>query len=100
MLRSFVLGLGVLLLGIGVLGLSLNGGPAMLAPLTFGALLLLGTIFEPHYKRNQTTPSPNAGFAPTGERFLDPTNGTHAEVWYNATTGERRYVNPVSAPWV
>ncbi len=94
MLRSFVLGLGVLLMGTGVFGLTLDGGPAMLAPLIFGVLLLLGTIFEPHYKRNQPTPSPNHGFSPTGERFLDPTTNKPVEVWYNHKTGERRYVSP------
>ena len=65
MLRSFVLGLGILLTGTGVVGLTLDGGPAMLAPLTFGVLLLLGTIFEPHYKRVQPAPVPRAGFTPT-----------------------------------
>jgi hypothetical protein len=91
-LRAVVLGLGILLLTAGVVGLTLNGGPAMLAPLTFGVLLLLGTVFEPHYKRNQPNP-PNDGFTPTGERFQDPTQGNTVEVWYNKATGERRYVS-------
>jgi hypothetical protein len=97
MLRSFVLGVGIALFAAGVLGLTLNGGPAMLGPLTFGVLLLLGTVFEPHYKRNQSSP-PQDGFALTGERFQDPTEGKTVEVWYNKTTGERRYVSPASGP--
>ncbi len=73
MLRSFVLGLGILLMGTGVLGLTLDGGPAMLAPLTFGALLILGTIFEPHYKRSLPAPVPHAGFSPTtGKPITNP----------------------------
>jgi hypothetical protein len=96
MLRSFVLGLGILLMGTGVVGLTLDGGPAMLAPLTFGVLLLLGTIFEPHYKRIQPAPIPHAGFTPTNERFLDPTTGKPVQVWYNHSTGERRYVTPAT----
>ncbi len=93
MLRSFVLGLGILLMATGVLGITLGGGGPMLGPLIFGVLLLIGTVFEPHYKRNETTP-PNDGFAPTGERFHDPNQNQTVEVWYNPTTGERRYVAP------
>ena len=92
MLRVFVLGLGIILLATGVLGITLGGGADMLGPLIFGALLLIGTVFEPHYKRGQTA-SPNEGFAPTGERFLDPSKGEFVEVWYNPTNGERRYVS-------
>jgi hypothetical protein len=91
MLRLFVLGLGIVLFGTGVLGITLGGGPSMLGPLIFGVLLLIGTVFEPHYKRDQRT-APNDGFAPTGERFHDPTKGEFVEVWYNPTNGERRYV--------
>ena len=91
MLRAFVVGLGALLLAGAVVGLTLGAGPAMLTPLIFGVLILVGTVFEPHYKRNQPT-QPNDGFAPTGERFADPEQGHVVEVWYNQTTGERRYV--------
>jgi hypothetical protein len=92
MLRLFVLGLGIVLLAAGVLGITLGAGAGMLGPLIFGVLLLIGTVFEPHYKRGQSA-SANEGFAPTGERFLDPSRGEFVEVWYNDTTGERRYVN-------
>jgi hypothetical protein len=97
MLRAFVLGLGILLAGAGVLGITLGGGSGMLSPLVFGVLLLIGTVFEPHYKRNLPSP-PQDGFTPTGERFQDPTEGKTVEVWYNKTTGERRYVSAASGP--
>jgi hypothetical protein len=93
MLRFFVLGLGVILLATGVLGLTFGGGSPMLAPLIFGALLLIGTVFEPHYKHNEPAP-PSDGFAPTGERFHDPNKNQTVEVWYNPATGERRYIAP------
>ena len=91
MLRLLVLGLGGLLLGGGLLGLVLGAGVGMVPPLIFGALILGGTLFERHYKPNQTNP-PGDGFAPTGERFHDPTQDGMVEVWYNQATGERRYV--------
>lgn len=93
MLRSFVLGLGLVLMGGGVLGITLGGGGAMLGPLIFGVLILIGTVFEPHYKRNQSA-LPKDGFAPTGERFHDPAQGGVVEVWYNKASGERRYISP------
>jgi hypothetical protein len=92
MLRNFVLGLGILLMATGVLGITLGGGGLMLGPLIFGVLLLIGTVFEPHYKRNESTVP--AGFVPTGERFHDPNQNQTVDVWYNQTTGERRYVAP------
>jgi hypothetical protein len=91
MLRLLVLGMGALLLGGGLLGLALGAGAGMVPALIFGTLLLGGTIFERHYKPNQTA-LPGDGFAPTGERFHDPTQGDMVEVWYNQATGERRYV--------
>lgn len=33
-----------------------------------------------------------AGFVETGEVFIDPTTGIKQRVWFNPTTGERRYV--------
>jgi hypothetical protein len=93
MLRAFVVGLGALLLAAGAVGITFGCGPAMLGPLIFGALLLIGTVCEPHYKHGQTA-SPHDGFQRTGERFLDPSKNEFVEVWYNPTSGERRYVTP------
>jgi hypothetical protein len=91
MLRTVVLSLGVLLMVAGVLGITIGDGRATLVPLIFGVLLLIGTVFEPYYKRNQNA-APNNGFAATGERFFDPTQGGVVEVWYNEKSGERRYI--------
>lgn len=91
MLRVIVLWVGVLLMAAGVLGITIGYGSSMLGPLIFGVMLLIGTVFEPHYKRGQSV-APNDGFTPTGETFFDPTQGGVVEVWYNKTNGERRYV--------
>ena len=32
------------------------------------------------------------GFAATPERFIDPSTGAEVQVWFDAATGERRYV--------
>lgn len=33
------------------------------------------------------------GFVETDEAFVDPTTGIRQRVWFNQSTGERRYVN-------
>lgn len=33
-----------------------------------------------------------AGFVATAERFVDPATGVSVQVWFNAATGERRYL--------
>lgn len=35
---------------------------------------------------------PLEGFVRTDETFIDPTTGIRQQVWFNAHTGERRYV--------
>ncbi len=91
MLRAVVLGFGVLLMLAGALGITLGAGAEMLGPLIFGVVLLIGTVFEPYYKHSQRAGA-DEGFTPTGERFFDPTQGNVVEVWYNKTSGERRYI--------
>ncbi len=91
MLRNFVIGLSLLALGGGLLGLLAGGGPGMVGPMIFGLFLLTGTVFERHYHRNQRQ-TPGPGWERTGETFKDPAEGSIVEVWYNETSGERRYV--------
>jgi hypothetical protein len=59
--------------------------------LGFGALILIGTVFERRYRAND--PRLGAGWEPTGERFVDPQTGKTVRVFYHAQRGERRYVS-------
>jgi len=50
-------------------------------------------VFERvNYRGNASTPL-DANWRPTNERFLDEATGRPITVWFNATTGERRYVD-------
>lgn len=61
--------------------------------LVMASLLLLGTIGERFYYRGSAAATPDAsGWQATKERFLDEESGRLVTVWFNAQTGERRYV--------
>jgi hypothetical protein len=44
------------------------------------------------YKRTPLDAPPGPDWAPTGERFVDPTSGETLDVWFRASSGERAYV--------
>ena len=88
MLRSLLLGFGLLLMLSGIGLLLVARDPGGFGPLVFGLLLLLSVLLERRYKPIAS----KAKGAPTGERFVDPTTGELMEVWYDAGTGERNYV--------
>jgi hypothetical protein len=90
MLRNVVLGFAILVFCSGLLLLGLQPANAF-PPLLFGALLLLGTVFE-RWRYKQPKSAATAKGAATGERFIDPETGALMEVWYDAATGERSYV--------
>jgi len=96
MLRKLVLGLGVLVFGAGLLLLAVSPADAF-PPLLFGALLLLGTLFE-RWRYKQPRAAGTARGVATGERFVDTETGALMEVWYDAATGERTYVKVADKP--
>lgn len=89
MLRAFVL-----LLAIASIAVSLwpvaNGGPLIWPAMVWGVLLLLGTVFERWRYRGNGGRS-GEGWVATEERFIDPESGKLVQVYYQASTGERRY---------
>lgn len=92
MLRAIVLVVAVVALGFGawLVTFDLAGWPALVFP----SLLLVGILFERvHYTGNAKAGEPDKNWAPTQERFLDEATGRPVTVWFNATTGERKYVD-------
>lgn len=89
MLRSVVLGAGVLMLvaGIIVAGFSLPGGLWLLFS---GGVVTAGTLLE--RVKPLLREKPGAGWSKTAERFIDPDTGQAVDVFYNPRTGERQYV--------
>jgi hypothetical protein len=83
-----LLGLGVAASGVMALGQHQWGGLVLVAM----GLALAGTPwFERRYRSTQAPPL-GAGWAATGEVFRDEEKGEWLEVWFNAASGERRYV--------
>lgn len=89
MLRALVIAIGVGCI-VGAIFLANQIWFAALELGVFGALVLIGTFFEGHYRARRATGS---GWQSTAERFVDPTSGKLIEVRYNPQTGERAYVD-------
>lgn len=67
------------------------GWPALPAAVISG-ILVLALVFERYvYKPIRQAP-PGPEWEPTAERFIDPKSGQSVTVYFNARTGERRYV--------
>jgi hypothetical protein len=65
--------------------------PAALLAL-WAAVLLVGLLIERwRYKRLSTVP-PGSDWQRTDERFVDPETGKLVTVYFQPTTGERRYI--------
>lgn len=65
-----------------------GGGPIVFI---FGALMMITAALEPVYGRAKGKPN-GAGWRATDERFVDPETGKLVTVWFDPSTGERRYV--------
>ena len=99
MLRGVIIGLGVAMLaGAAFAGLAAGGGPAAVALGVFGAILLAGTLFERRRYQGRADRPPGPGWELTGERFRDPEDGVLTEVWFNPSSGQRRYVRAPQEP--
>ena len=92
MLRSVVIAVGVLCIGGGVLALATGAWPGAFGPMIFGALLLLGTVWERLYYKPLQHNRPGAGWVATDERFVDDATGKPVRVWLEPKSGERAYV--------
>ena len=89
MLRDFVQGFTLLALVAAIV-------MTAIAPIAWPFLLCAGILaaavfFERTLARGGGAPR-GPGWAPTAERFRDTESGAMVTVWFNAKTGERRYV--------
>jgi hypothetical protein len=90
MLRS-----AALLITAVLLALSLMGAMAGWHTLPFAVapfILLLGLLCERYIYKPIRADPPGPGWDRTAEKFADPRSGQTVVVYYNARTGERRYV--------
>jgi hypothetical protein len=86
--RGLAFALGAILAFCGVFLWFNGGGPVLLI---VGAIAILTALLEPIYGRANGKPD-GKGWRPTDEKFVDPETGKLVTVWFDSSSGERRYV--------
>ena len=89
MLRKalFLIALALLVLGLGAW---LAGAPSGLPMTIWGAVLLVALLIE-RWRYRPAGSAQQPAWQETDERFIDPETGRAMRVFYNPSTGERRY---------
>lgn len=87
--RKWALAAGVLILLGGFAVVATGGGPVLLI---VGAVVLVTAALEPVYGRAAGRPR-DGDWRPTDEKFIDPETGQLVTVWFDPSSGERRYVS-------
>ena len=94
-LRNIVLAFAAL--GVAGAAIAVAADPGAL-PLLIVSLAILGGILFERQRYGAAGRAPwGPGWAATAERFVDE-EGVRVRVWFNADTGERRYVRDDNAP--
>ncbi len=92
MLRSFVIAVGAICLLGGLIALAARLCPPAFVFVFWGAIILLGTIYERFRYKPIESGTPGAGWTKTSERFIDDETGEPVTVWLDPASGERKYV--------
>jgi len=92
-MRPVLLGIGVFLLAAAIVA-ALAGCPVPLVAwlAVAGLVLTAGIVFERGRYKPAAPDRPGPDWVATDERFVDPASGETVTVFYQPTTGERRYV--------
>ena len=93
-LRVVLLMLGGLAI-VAALVVAVTGGPVPAVAWLgiIGAMLFVGIVFERGRYKPATSDHPGPGWFATDERFVDPDSGKEVTVYYQPSSGERRYVS-------
>ncbi len=92
MLRNWLIGIGVAAIAIGIATIATTGFPPSIVFLCWGAMLVLGIVFERFRYKPLEAQAPGAGWERTTERFIDDETGKPVTVYIQPQTGERKYV--------
>ena len=92
MLRNVVIGIGALCLLGGLIALATGLCPPAWVFVFWGAIILLGTIYERVRYKPIETAAPGTGWLATSERFIDDETGEPVTVWIDPASGKRKYV--------
>ncbi len=83
---------GILLAAAGYLAMAGCNLGVVLRMAIPGLVLLFGLVVERWRYKLVTTRRPGSDWVSTDERFIDPESGETVTVFYQPSTGERRYV--------
>ncbi|HEY2068450.1 MAG TPA: hypothetical protein VGG48_02750 [Rhizomicrobium sp.] len=92
MLRSLVLGIGVLALVCGLLAIFKGGYSVSITLGIWGLLIVAGVLFERVRYKPLERSTPGGRWVRTPERFIDDETGAPVTVWLDPQTGERKYI--------
>ena len=92
MMRSAVIGIGALCFVGGLIALATGLCPPALVFMFWGAIIVLGTVYERVRYKPIESAAPGAGWTRTDERFIDDETGQPVTVWLDPASGERKYV--------
>jgi len=92
MLRIVLLVLSGLAFAAAVAGVWPEGRDSR-APAVVSGIVFLGIALENFRYKRLHRDVPGAGWQDTGERFIDPESGETVSVWFDPSSGERRYVS-------
>jgi hypothetical protein len=93
MLRSILLVIGIAMLGAApILALCHAPLPAVIWLSVWGILLVGGLLFERGRYKPAERGQPGPGWIATDECFVDPHTGERVTVFYQPSSGERRYI--------
>jgi uncharacterized membrane protein HdeD (DUF308 family) len=92
MLRAAVIALGVLGFLAGLFALAAHAFPPAAVFAFWGALVVVGTIYERYRYKPVEAGRPGGNWVPTAERFIDDETGQAVTVYLDPQTGERKYV--------
>ncbi|HVZ69366.1 MAG TPA: hypothetical protein VG891_07865 [Rhizomicrobium sp.] len=92
MLRAVVIAIGVIGFLAGLVALAMHAFPPAAIFAFWGALVVIGTIYERYRYKPLEEGRPGSGWVATSERFIDDETGKSVTVYLDPTTGERKYV--------
>jgi hypothetical protein len=92
LLRSLVILIGVACLAGGLVANATGAWQGGWVAMFWGALLLVGTVWERVRYKPLDGARPGPGWVATPERFIDDETGKPVRVWLEPASGERRYV--------
>ncbi len=96
MLRTLVIAFGVVGFLAGLMALAFHAFPPAAIFGFWGALVVIGTIYERYRYKPLEAGRPGGGWVPTAERFIDDETGKAVTVYLDPATGRTKICDGIS----